>query len=143
MFSKIRKMLKKQDGFTLIELMTVLIILGVILGIGVPKYIQVQNQAKHDADVATLESMARIAETYAVSWQDEVYEDDEDEGKVSGEDLIGKKLIDESEFTLNSGKDIGEIEFTIDANGRVTNLQNIIATNAFAVKSTGGGGSEG
>lgn len=134
MFSKIRKMLKKQDGFTLIELMTVLIILGVILGIGVPKYIQVQKKAKYDADVATLESMARIAETYAVSWQDEAYAGSEDgNGEVSGEDLIGKGLIDESEFILNKEEaGIKDIKFEIDANGRVTNLSGIINNNAFA-----------
>jgi type IV pilus assembly protein PilA len=70
MLSKMRKMLKKQDGFTLIELMTVLIILGVILGIGVPKYMQVQAKAKYDADIATLQNIVKAAETYAVSKND-------------------------------------------------------------------------
>ena len=45
MLTKLTKILKSQKGFTLIELMTVLIILGVILGIGVPRYLQVQAKA--------------------------------------------------------------------------------------------------
>ena len=45
--SKVGKTLHSQKGFTLVELMVVLIILGVILGIGVPKYAKVQAQAEY------------------------------------------------------------------------------------------------
>ncbi len=41
-----------EKGFTLVELVVVLIIIGVVLGIGVPKYFKVQAQAEYDADVA-------------------------------------------------------------------------------------------
>ncbi|MGI6587626.1 MAG: type IV pilin protein [Peptococcia bacterium] len=67
MLGKIRKMFKNQKGFTLVELMTVLIILGVILGIGVPKYLQVQAKAEWEADESTIKNFARAAETYAAS----------------------------------------------------------------------------
>jgi type IV pilus assembly protein PilA len=67
MLGKIRKMFKNQKGFTLVELMTVLIILGVILGIGVPKYLQVQAKAEWEADEATIRNFAKAAETYAAS----------------------------------------------------------------------------
>lgn len=70
MLGKMRRLLKKEAGFTLIELMTVLIILGVILGIGVPKYMELQRQAKIDADVITLKNILRAAETYAASIND-------------------------------------------------------------------------
>ncbi|NLO76837.1 MAG: prepilin-type N-terminal cleavage/methylation domain-containing protein, partial [Clostridia bacterium] len=67
MLTKLTKILKSQKGFTLIELMTVLIILGVILGIGVPRYLQVQAKAEWEADVSTIRNFAKAAETYAAS----------------------------------------------------------------------------
>jgi len=63
--AKWQKLLKSQMGFTLVELMTVLIILGVIMGIGVPKYLRIQSQAEYDADVTTIENIVKAAEIYA------------------------------------------------------------------------------
>ena len=65
MSAKWQKLLKSQMGFTLVELMTVLIILGVIMGIGVPKYLRIQSQAEYDADVTTIENIVKAAEIYA------------------------------------------------------------------------------
>jgi len=65
MLGKLRCMLDNQKGFTLIELMTVLIILGVILGIGVPKYLKIQAKAEWDADYKTIQNIAKAAEVYA------------------------------------------------------------------------------
>lgn len=70
MIKQIRRFFKNQKGFTLIELMTVLIILGVILGIGVPKYLRIQVQAEWEADKIMIENMAKAAEVYAVQKND-------------------------------------------------------------------------
>ena len=67
MLSKVRKVLKSQKGFTLIELITVIVILGVILGIGLPKYAKMQAQSEYDSDVATLRNFAKAAEVYWAS----------------------------------------------------------------------------
>jgi len=67
MFISLKKKLHSQNGFTLVELMTVLIILGVILGIGVPKYLQVQAKAEWEADSTTIRNIVKAAETYAAS----------------------------------------------------------------------------
>ncbi len=99
MLTKLTKILKSQKGFTLIELMTVLIILGVILGIGVPRYLQVQAKAEWEADVSTIRNFAKAAETYAASIN-------EYNKAVTIQDLIGAGLID-GEIVLNrknSGK---------------------------------------
>lgn len=52
MLKKLRKMLKKQEGFTLVELMIVVVILGILAGIGVQQYANVQQRAKEAADEA-------------------------------------------------------------------------------------------
>ncbi|MDD4666148.1 MAG: prepilin-type N-terminal cleavage/methylation domain-containing protein, partial [Clostridia bacterium] len=92
MLHKIRKMPYCQQGFTLIELMTVLIILGVIMSIGIPKYLMLQAQAEYDADVITIENIARAAEVYVT--QKNSY------APVLLSDLITKNIID-GELALN------------------------------------------
>lgn len=52
MLKKLRKMLKKQEGFTLVELTIVVVILGILAGIGVQQYANVQQRAKEAADEA-------------------------------------------------------------------------------------------
>lgn len=52
MLKKLRKMLKKQEGFTLVELMIVVVILGILAGIGVQQYGNIQERAKKAADDA-------------------------------------------------------------------------------------------
>ena len=142
MLTKLTKILKSQKGFTLIELMTVLIILGVILGIGVPRYLQVQAKAEWEADVSTIRNFAKAAETYAASIN-------EYNKEVSIQDLIGAGLID-GEIVLNRKKGSGESNTTSVKNkgeegeedvetahktvafkfnnesGRVNNLSNVI-----------------
>jgi type IV pilus assembly protein PilA len=86
MLGKINKMLKKQQGFTLVELMTVLIILGVVLGIGIPKYLRIQERAEWQADENTIKNIAKSAETYAASINDH--------SDLHIKTLIDKGLID-------------------------------------------------
>ena len=65
--SKWWKCIKNQKGFTLVELMTVLIILAIVLGIGIPKYLQLQAKSGWEADANTIDNFAKAAEAYAAS----------------------------------------------------------------------------
>jgi type IV pilus assembly protein PilA len=63
MLRKIRKMLQQQEGFTLVELMIVVVILGILAGIGIQQYGNVQARAKqaaHEANVKVLTSAANM-----------------------------------------------------------------------------------
>ena len=63
MLRKIRKMLKHQEGFTLVELMIVVVILGILAGVGIQQYGRVQENARtqaHNANVKIITSAANM-----------------------------------------------------------------------------------
>jgi type IV pilus assembly protein PilA len=66
MLKKIRKMLKQQEGFTLVELMIVVVILGILAGVGIQQYGNVQNRAKTAAHNANVRIIASAANMYVM-----------------------------------------------------------------------------
>lgn len=96
MMKFLTKRTRNKKGFTLIELIVVLAILGVILAIAVPRYVGLQEQAQIKADRATaalIISAARLAEV----------NEDKTEGTVSlSTDLVGEYIDDPGTgFTLS------------------------------------------
>ncbi|MBF0202008.1 MAG: prepilin-type N-terminal cleavage/methylation domain-containing protein, partial [Desulfamplus sp.] len=49
--------LRNQKGFTLIEIIAVLVILGILAAVGVPKYVDMQAQAKQNARMGQVAEM--------------------------------------------------------------------------------------
>ncbi len=62
------KRLKSQKGFTLIELMVVIVIIGILVAIALPNFIGAQDRAKLSSVKANMHTYQTIVETYAVDW---------------------------------------------------------------------------
>ena len=65
-------MFRTQKGFTLIELMIVVVIIGVLAAISIPSYVAMQNRAKEGSTKANMHTLQLAAEDYGVQ-NDGVY----------------------------------------------------------------------
>jgi type IV pilus assembly protein PilA len=59
-------MFRSQKGFTLIELMIVVVIIGILAAIAIPNFIAMQNRAKEGSTKANMHTFQLAAEDYGV-----------------------------------------------------------------------------
>ena len=59
LLQQIAKRKKRNDGFTLIELMVVVAIVGILSGVGLPQLLKAQDKAKDSVAVATVTNAAK------------------------------------------------------------------------------------
>ena len=81
-----RKKQKNERGFTLVELMVVIAIIGVLVAIALPKFMNQANKAKIASAQATLASMKTSIELHAAGAKNNKYPDtDEIDGVLEGD----------------------------------------------------------
>ena len=114
MIKAIQKRLNNRKGFTLIELIIVIAILGILAAIAVPKYSGMREKAKSAVDLETLNHMNKSIELYYIE-NKEVYPVDEATLKTalklsysSSDDLSPQNT--KMFFVYN--KNTGKVEYT-------------------------------
>ena len=120
--AKSRSKNKKQNGFTLIELMVVVAIVGILSGVGLPQLLKAQDKAKDSVTLATLTNAAKecsltlVTENSGDSFDAEAQENyDLTEGEVTNS-LGGACDFDDS-LTLASHSGDGTKEATVSFDG--------------------------
>ena len=92
---------KSREGFTLVELLIVIVILGILIGIGFMRFAAVQDAANRSADDADLRVLTSAAQLFAME-ETRFLDDDEwawiDSDNSVPDDLEDYVDIDEAEF---------------------------------------------
>ena len=104
----LRGIKKNQKGFTLVELMVVVVIIGILVAIAIPVYNSVQKKAKDTADEANIRVIKGAIQMYLANEGD-------DTGLAGGVDdkhiLVKKQYLEEAPKTSKNGYyTIGRVE---------------------------------
>lgn len=90
MRNRIKQLLNKEEGFTLVELLGVIVILGIILAIAVPGIGKIINKAEDDTVKNQQELVIDAAQLYFLQTKD-------DDNEVTSSELVEAGFLEEKE----------------------------------------------
>jgi MSHA pilin protein MshA len=110
--------LKRQDGFTLIEIIAVLVLLGILAAVAVPKFINLQAEAEEQSVAAVkAELISRANQFYALYLLDNT----DTQNSQSAADWVTNENDLGADFSISS-PDASTITVTVTASGNTYNL---------------------
>lgn len=111
-----RRLRQEEQGFTLVELLVVVVILGILAGVGIQQYGNIQEKARESAHQANIKVLTSAAQMYAMLEEDFLEEIDGSTTVGEGDDkyhpLVPKYLAEWPESPWGENGDEYEITIT-------------------------------
>ena len=124
----VAKRKRKQNGFTLIELMVVVAIVGILTAVGLPELSKAQDKAKDSTAVATLTNAAKECSLELISGVDDYeFAADGPFADVDGTCGEGETLTLASESGDNGAGGADGTEATVTFSGSVPGVVELVA----------------
>lgn len=112
-----KSLMRNQEGFTLIEIIAVLVLLGILAAVAVPKYFDMQESArKRAADSAVAEGVAQVNMAYGSAFMKLGAAPTRDE---TWDEMAAKYATDWTAATGDNGYEMGDfyIKFAKSTDG--------------------------